>query len=184
LAHAENMPAPDLARTSEGKAAEVERLIAPSLRAMGYEIVRVILTGNRRARLQLMAERQDGRPMIVDDCVAISRAAEALLEVEDPISGSYELEVSSPGIDRPLTRLKDYTRFAGHDARIQTALPLDGRRRWRGRLLGVDGDRVRLETDEGEVAVSFADIAKAKLILTDALLAETPLAVEANRGID
>lgn len=158
---------PVLAMTSEGKAAEIERLIAPSLSAMGYEIVRVLLSGDRRAKLQLMIERTDGAGMTIDDCAAASRATEAILDVEDPIAGRYVLEVSSPGIDRPLTRLADFERFAGFDARIETRIPVDGRRRFRGRLLGLEGQSVRLATDLGEVAFDFSQLAKAKLVLTD-----------------
>lgn len=167
------MPAPGLRRTSEGKAAEVERLIEPSLAAMGYDIVRVLLSGQRRARLQIMAERSDGTGMTVDDCAAVSRTVAALLDVEDPIAGAYDLEVSSPGIDRPLTRLADFERFAGHEARLELMTPVDGRRKWSGRLLGVDGDQVRFAADGTEMSVGFAQIAKAKLILTDALIAES-----------
>jgi len=162
---------PVLAKTSEGKAAEVERLIVGALDAMGYDIVRVMLSGNRRARLQVMAERRDGGGMRVEDCVQISRAIEAILEVEDPIAGSYELEVSSPGLDRPLTRLADFARFAGHEAKLETQLPIDGRRRWRGTLLGIEGEAVRVAAEDGEIAVPFRDLAKAKLVLTDELLA-------------
>lgn len=171
MPHAGDSTAPALAKTSEGKAAEVERLIAPSLSAMGYDIVRTVLSGAQRPRLQIMAERRDGSGMNIDDCVAVSRAVGAILEVEDPISGAYELEVSSPGLDRPLTRLADFERFAGHEAKIEATLPIDGRRRWRGRLLGVDGDRVRLAAEDGELALPFAGIAKAKLVLTDEVLA-------------
>lgn len=160
----------ELAKTSEGKAAEVERLIAGTLNAMGYDIVRVQLSGNRRPRLQIMAERRDGAGMRVEDCVQASRAVEAILEVEDPIAGAYELEVSSPGLDRPLTRLADFSRFAGHEAKLETQVPRDGRRRWRGRLLGVAGENVRLAADDGEIEVPFRDLAKAKLVLTDELL--------------
>ena len=163
-------------KTSEGKAAEVEALIADTLEAMGYEVVRVLLSGARRARLQVMAERRDGAGMKVEDCVQLSRAIEAVLEVEDPIAGAYELEVSSPGLDRPLTRLKDFARFAGHEAKLETQLPIDGRRRWHGRLLGVADDRVRFEAEGGEVEVRFRDLAKAKLVLTDALLASAAAA--------
>lgn len=162
---------PKLAKTSEGKAAEVEGLIAGALDAMGYDIVRVLLAGNRRARLQIMAERHDGGGMKVEDCVQVSRAVEAILEVEDPIAGSYELEVSSPGLDRPLTRLADFARFAGFEAKLETQLPIDGRRRWSGRLLGIEGETIRLAAEDGEIEVPFRDLAKAKLILTDELLA-------------
>jgi ribosome maturation factor RimP len=163
-------------KTSEGKAAEVEGMIAGTLESLGYDVVRVLLTGNRKPRLQVMAERRDGGGMKVEDCVRLSRAIEAVLEVEDPIAGAYELEVSSPGLDRPLTRLNDFTRFAGHEAKLETQLPIGGRRRWRGRLLGVVGDTVRFEAEDGEVEVRFRDLAKAKLVLTDELLAAAPTA--------
>jgi ribosome maturation factor RimP len=164
--------APAPAASGGGKAAAIERLIAPSAEAMGFRVVRVLLTGNRRARLQIMAERADGSGMIVDDCASLSRAVSAILDVEDPIAGSYELEVSSPGIDRPLTRLADFERFAGFEAKVESSVAdADGRRRWVGRLLGLDGETVRLATEDGDVAVPFANLTKAKLVLTDALIA-------------
>ncbi len=131
--------APAFVKTSEGPAAEVERLIAPAVAAMGYDIVRVLLSGKQRPRLQIMAERQDGAGMLVEDCVALSRAIEAILDVEDPIAKAYELEVSSPGIDRPLTRSSDFERFAGFEVKLETSPPHEGRRRWIGRLLGLEG---------------------------------------------
>ena len=160
-----------LAKTSEGKAAEIERLIAPALMAMGYDIVRVLISGKENRVLQIMAERQSDGGMTVDDCTAISRAVSAMLDVEDPIDGSYNLEVSSAGLDRPLTRLADFERFAGFDARIEMALPIEGRRRFSGQLRGVDGEVVLIDTEEFEARLAFADIAKAKLLLTDKLLA-------------
>ena len=139
---------------------------------MGYEVVRVQLSGGRRPVLQVMAERTDGAPMTVDDCADISRTVSALLDVEDPIAGAYHLEVSSPGIDRPLTRLKDFERFAGHEARIETRALIDGRRRFKGVLRGVAGEVVRMETEDGAVTeLPFAGILRAKLVLTDALIA-------------
>lgn len=161
-----------LSRTSEGKAAEIERLIAPSLEAMGYEIVRVQLTGAARPTLQIMAERPDGS-MNVDDCAEISRAVSALLEVEDPIAGAFRLEVSSPGIDRPLTRLADYARFSGFEARVELDVPVDGRKRFRGRIVGIDGEEVLLHEVEAERRhrLAFRRIAKAKLVLTEDLIA-------------
>lgn len=160
-----------LAKTSEGKAAEIERMIAPALLDMGYDIVRVQLSGERRAKLQVMVERHDDEAVTVDDCARVSRAVEAILDVDDPIAGAYVLEVSSPGIDRPLTRLSDFERFAGFDARVEMRMPIAGRRRFRGRLLGLDGERVRLATEDGEVALPYADVAKAKLALTEELMA-------------
>ncbi len=173
------------AKTSEGRAAEVERLIAPAVVAMGYDVVRVLLSGKQRPRLQIMAERHDGAGMVVKDCVALSRAIEAILDVEDPIAQAYELEVSSPGIDRPLTRPADFARFAGFEAKIETAVPFEGRRRWTGRLLGLDDETVRLETKEGEVALPCAAIAKAKLVLTDDLIAAAErMRTTANEGTE
>ena len=161
----------DRALTSEGRAAEIERLIAPTLGDMGFDIVRVQLGGGQRQLLQVMAERGDGGGMTVDDCAEISRAVSALLDVADPIAGAYTLEVSSPGIDRPLTRLGDFERFAGFEAKLELRIPLKGRRRFRGRLLGLEGAQVRLATDDGELRLSFDDLAKAKLVLTDELIA-------------
>lgn len=172
MSEASETAAPIPALRGSGRAAVIERLIAPSATAMGFEIVRVLLTGSQHERLQIMAEHADGSGMIVDDCAKLSRAVSAILDVEDPIAGSYELEVSSPGIDRPLTRLADFDRFAGFEAKLESAeIAPDGRRRWTGRLLGVDGETVRIATENGEVAVPFAILAKAKLMLTDELIA-------------
>jgi ribosome maturation factor RimP len=152
---------------------EIARIIEPSLDAMGYRLVRVMLTSApRRPTLQVMAERLDEASMTVDDCAEISRAISALLDVADPIAGAYMLEVSSPGIDRPLVRPEDYDRFAGFEARIDLAAPHDGRKRFRGRLLGRAGDDVRLVAETGEVSLPFAAIARAKLVLTDDLIAQ------------
>ncbi len=138
---------------------------------MGYDIVRVLLSGKQRARLQIMVERRDGAGIRVDDCVSVSRAVAAILDVEDPISGSYELEVSSPGIDRPLTRLSDFARFAGYEAKIEVATSIDGRRRWAGRLLGLDGEQVQLDAVDGKISLPFAAITRARLVLSDDLIA-------------
>lgn len=153
---------------------EIVRIIEPSLEAMGYRLVRVALTGARRATLQVMAERRDAVPMTVDDCAEISRSVSALLDVADPIAGAYTLEVSSPGIDRPLVRPEDYDRFAGFAARIELSAPQDGRKRFRGRLLGRVEDHVRLAGETGEVRLPLAAIVRAKLELTDDLLASPP----------
>lgn len=146
-------------------------LIEPSLDAMGYRLVRVAFLGARGNTLQIMAERRDDTAMTVDDCADISRSVSALLDVADPIEAAYTLEVSSPGLDRPLVRPEDYDRFAGFEARIDTAAPIDGRKRFRGRILGRDGERVRLAGDAGEIALPFATIARAKLVITNDLLA-------------
>lgn len=149
----------------------IAALVEPSLAAMGYRLVRVALTSGRRATLQIMAERQDDVAMSVEDCAEISRSLSALLDVADPIAGSYLLEVSSPGIDRPLVRAEDYDRFAGFEARIELAEPLAGRRRFRGRLLGTHENDVRLLTETGEVCLPLAAVQRAKLVLTEALIA-------------
>ena len=151
---------------------EIARIIEPSLDAMGYRLVRLMQTGGlRRPTLQVMAERRDEAPMTVEDCAEISRAVSALLDVADPIAGAYMLEVSSPGIDRPLVRPEDYDRLAGLEARIDLSSPLEGRKRFRGRVLGREADHVRLAVDNGEMRLPFAAITKAKLVLNDELLA-------------
>lgn len=148
----------------------ISQIIAPAIEGMGYEVVRVQISGTQRPILQVMAERTDGTAMTVDDCADISRTVSALLDVEDPIKGTYTLEVSSPGIDRPLTRLKDFGRFAGFEARIETRLPIDGRKRFRGHLRGTQDGHVKVETQEGPVEIPYDAIQKAKLILTEDLI--------------
>jgi len=170
------------AKTSEGKAAEVERLIAPAIEAMGYDIVRVLLSGGDRLCLQIMAERRSDGSMNVDDCAEVSRAAAAILDVEDPIDSAYTLEVSSPGIDRPLTRLADFDRFAGFEARVETTLPVDDRRRFRGRLLGVRGEDIAMVCEEAEILLPFDAVHKAKLVLTDELIAASQQAAGEEAG--
>lgn len=149
----------------------VSRLIADPLLDMGYELVRVRLTGGGRPVLQVMAERVDGAAMTVEDCAEISQGLSALLDAEDPIAGAYTLEVSSPGIDRPLTRARDFERFAGFEARVETREAVGGRRRFTGRLLGLQDGRVVMAVAEGRVELPFDAIGKAKLVLTDELLA-------------
>jgi ribosome maturation factor RimP len=151
----------------------LETLIEPTLAGMGYELVRVVISGRDRPTLQVMAERSDGAPMTVDDCEILSRALSAKLDVEDPIASSYTLEVSSPGIDRPLVRPKDYQRFAGHVARIEVRAPIAGRRRFTGRIVRADEGKVSVAVEEGEVQIPLAEIARAKLLLTDELIAAT-----------
>lgn len=150
--------------------ARIAELIAPALGGLGLELVRVHFSSGRRPVLQVMAERSDGT-MSLDDCTEASRVISAILDVEDPIASAYTLEVSSPGIDRPLVRPADYARFAGHEARLETATMIDGRRRFRGRLLGLDGETVRMVFEGGEIGIPFAEIASARLVLTDDLIA-------------
>jgi ribosome maturation factor RimP len=150
---------------------EIAQMIEPSLAAMGYRLVRVAVTSGRRATLQVMAERIDDAPMSVDDCALISRSVSALLDVADPIAGAYLLEISSPGIDRPLVRPEDYDRFSGFEARIELTEPFAGRKRFRGRLLGTADGEVRLATEAGEARLPLASVARARLVLTDDLIA-------------
>ena len=153
---------------------KIATLVTPSLEATGFELVRVMLTGGDQPTLQIMADRSDGTSITVDDCADISRVVSAILDVEDPIKGAYTLEVSSPGIDRPLVRRKDFERFAGFEAKLETGAPIEGRKRFRGRLIGVEGDDVRLALDNGEsgeAVIPLAAIDRAKLVMTDELLA-------------
>jgi ribosome maturation factor RimP len=150
---------------------QVTELIEPTLRDMGFELVRVSMSGGQRPTLQVMVERSDQGPVTLDQCAEVSHAISALLDVADPLPGAYRLEVTSPGLDRPLVRRGDYERFAGFEARLETELPLEGRRRFRGRLLGIADDQVRLALPEGETSIPLDAIKKAKLVLTDELLA-------------
>ena len=169
----EDFDTTDLPRAS-GLEARVADAIAPSLAGMGYELVRVAVLGRERPTVQIMADRADGAPISVADCEAISQGIGAVLDVADLIAGNWTLEVSSPGIDRPLTRVKDWNRFAGHLARAEMSIPLDGRRRISGVVLGADETHARMRLDDGtELALPHEDIRRAKLVLTDALIAAT-----------
>ncbi|NQU60096.1 MAG: ribosome maturation factor RimP [Rhodospirillales bacterium] len=149
----------------------VQHLIEPSIGDLGFDIVRVQISGKEKHLMQVMVEHSDGQGMTVDDCATVSRAISALLDVEDPFKGPYTLEVSSPGLDRPLVRLRDFERFQGFEAKIETSRPLDGRRRFKGRLLGVDGDSVSILVDGQEMKLPHPEIHRAKLLLTDDLIA-------------
>ncbi|NNE85668.1 MAG: ribosome maturation factor RimP [Alphaproteobacteria bacterium] len=153
----------------------VLELIEPSLIDLGYEVVRVRFHSDGRAMLQVMIDRADGAEISVEDCSLVSRTISVLLDVADPITDPYEMEVSSPGLDRPLTRAKDFESFSGSEARVELKSAIEGRRRFRGRLLGLDGDVVRmvvpLDAVETEFALPFEAIEKAKIVLTDELLA-------------
>jgi len=157
-----------------GLEARIAASITPTLTDMGYELVRVAVLGRDRPTVQVMADRSDGALITVEDCETITHAVGAVLDVEDPMPGAWTLEVSSAGIDRPLTRIKDWNRFAGHLARAETAIPIDGRKRFSGIVLGADADAARLRLDDGsEVSLPHADIRRARLVLTDALIAAT-----------
>jgi ribosome maturation factor RimP len=167
--------------------AGLERMIEPEVTHLGYDLVRVaMIGGSSDPTLQVMAERHDTRQLDIDDCERISRRLSDVLDLCDPIEGSYRLEVSSPGIDRPLTRLKDYSDWAGHEARITLAEPRDGRRQFSGTLEGVDGNDVKLTDKTGEAhALPFSDISSAKLVLTDKLIQATaPLSTEGAHEIE
>jgi ribosome maturation factor RimP len=149
----------------------LEERLTPVVAELGYEIVRLkLIGGSRRPTLQVMADRIDETTMNVDDCARVSRAIEPVLDVVDPVAGEYALEVSSPGIDRPLVRVKDFARWAGHEVKVELAKPVDGRKRFTGRLQGIEGDHVTVVTAEAPVSFTLAEIASAKLVLTDALI--------------
>ncbi|MEM1315144.1 MAG: ribosome maturation factor RimP [Pseudomonadota bacterium] len=151
-------------------------VILPTVEGMGYELVRVrFQAGGKSMSVQVMAERASDGGMEVEDCAELSRALSAALDVEDPIEGQYNLEVSSPGIDRPLTRLKDFDRFEGWEAKLETDEMIDGRKRFKGILSGIDedADEVLIDIEEGVVGLKFDWLADAKLVLTDELIAES-----------
>ncbi|KAB6716558.1 MULTISPECIES: ribosome maturation factor RimP [Roseobacteraceae] len=163
-------------------------IITPVIEGMGFELVRVRLMSSTKSKtLQIMAERPDGG-IEVDECAQISTAVSAILDVEDPIEDEYTLEVSSPGIDRPLTRLKDFTSFEGYEAKIETTEMIDGRRRFKGEIAGVEGDEVLLTIEEnGEtltIGLNFDWLSDAKLVLTDELIREMLRQRKASGAID
>lgn len=147
-------------------------IVQPTVDGMGFELVRLRLMGGKRATLQIMAERPDGT-MEVEDCAELSRQLSVVLDVEDPISAEYTLEVSSPGIDRPLTRLSDFDRWEGYEVKLETSEMIEGRKRFKGLLAGTDGNEVLIEIDEGTVGLEFEWLADAKLVLTDELVTES-----------
>ncbi len=155
-----------------GLEGRIAALVAPTLGGMGYELVRVAVLGREKPTVQIMADRADGALITVEDCEAISHAVGAVLDVDDPIHTEWTLEVSSAGIDRPLTRVKDWNRFAGHLARAETNMPIGGRKRFAGIVLGADEQTGRLRLDDGtDIALPLADLKKARLVLTDDLIA-------------
>lgn len=161
-----------------GVAARVAAVAAPVLQGMGYRLVRIKVSGEAGCTVQIMAERPDGT-MQIEDCEAISKALSPVLDIADPIQRAYRLEISSPGIDRPLVRRTDFERYAGHLVKIEMAIPHEGRKRFRGRLDGVDGSGIRIVRDDARadqepvVTLVMEDIASANLVLTDELIAES-----------
>jgi ribosome maturation factor RimP len=157
-------------------------IVTPTIEGLGYELVRLRLMGGKRHVLQIMADRPEGG-IEVDDCAKISRSVSAVLDVEDPIASEYTLEVSSPGIDRPLTRLKDFERWNGYEAKLETNEAIDGRRRFKGVLQGVEDDELLVELPEGTIGLRFDWLSDAKLVLTETLIAES-LANRKAKGFD
>src|SRR5580698_1009891 len=159
-----------------GRAARVAAIAGPVLAELGYRLVRVRISGFAGCTVQIMAERPDGA-MAIEDCEATSRALSPVLDASDPIEGAYRLEISSPGNDRPLVRRSDFDRYAGHVAHVEMTAPIDGRRRFRGQLLGTDGDNARIriaDADGGtDVLLPINDMSEARLLLTDALISES-----------
>jgi ribosome maturation factor RimP len=162
----------------QGLAARVASIVEPALLGIGYRLVRVKISGLDGCTVQIMAERPDGS-MTVEDCEAVSRTLSPVLDATDPIDRAYRLEVSSPGMDRPLVRRSDFERFAGHQLKVELAAAIDGRRRFRGLLLGVEGEAARIRRDDvapgepAEVLLSIDDMVEARLVLTEALVAES-----------
>jgi ribosome maturation factor RimP len=160
---------------------KLAQLIEPEANALGFDLVRVKMFGNRDdLTLQVMAERPDTRQLTIDDCAELSRRISDLFDEKDPIAEAYRLEVSSPGIDRPLTRLKDFQDWAGHEARIHLTAPVDGRKQLTGFLKGVEDGRITIDVNKHEpMTIGFDQVANAKLLLTDALIASTrPLSLD------
>jgi len=161
-----------------GLAARVAAIVEPVLEQLGFRLVRVRISGMDGCTVQVMAERPDGT-MTIDDCELVSRALSPVLDVADPIERAYRLEISSPGIDRPLVRRSDFERFAGHVAKIEMAVAIDGRRRFRGTLIGVDGEKARVRRadaaagEDPDVLLPIEEMAEAKLVLTNELVAES-----------
>ncbi len=149
----------------------IAQIITPVIEDMGFELVRLRLKTGNDTTLEIMADRPNGG-IEVDDCAEISTAVSAVLDVEDPITQAYTLEVSSPGIDRPLTRLADFDAYEGYEAKLETQDLIDGRRRFRGTLAGVEGTEVLINIDEGTIGLQFDWLAEAKLVLTDDLIRE------------
>ena len=161
-----------------GVAARVSAIAGPVLQQLGYRLVRIRISGEAGCTVQIMAERPDGT-MLIDDCEAVSRALSPVLDIADPIDRAYRLEISSPGIDRPLVRRSDFERYAGHLVKVEMAVAHQARKRFRGTLAGVESDKVRIRRDdasaseEADVLLTMQDISEARLVLTDELIAES-----------
>jgi ribosome maturation factor RimP len=180
--HTDQISAPESSErrliVDAGVAARVAAIAEPVIESVGYRLVRVRISGSDGCTVQIMAERPDGT-MKIEDCEAVSRALSPVFDVADPVDRAYRLEVSSPGLDRPLVRRSDFDRYAGHLVKIEMAVAVDGRRRFRGTLVGTEGESARIHRDDvaapepGEVLLPIEDMSEAKLVLTDALIAES-----------
>ncbi len=149
----------------------IQKLVEPIIENMGYEVVRITTIGKQNPTLQIMIERKDRKDITVDDCASVSRVVSEILDEKDPIDGEYSLEVSSPGLDRPLTKREHFERFSGYEAKIETFAEVGGRKRFRGRIIGVDNkNQILFEMDGETYEIPFDNISKAKLVLTDELL--------------
>jgi ribosome maturation factor RimP len=164
--------------TEPGRGARVAAIVEPVLAELGYRLVRVRISGSAGCTVQIMAERPDGT-LAIEDCEAASRALSPVLDVTDPIEGPYQLEISSPGIDRPLVRRSDFDRYAGHVTQVEMLVPIDGRRRFRGELIGTEGECVRIRRDDpaaaesSEILLPIDDMMEARLVLTNTLISES-----------
>jgi ribosome maturation factor RimP len=162
---------PSRKKTIIASASHLEPVFEPVIEKAGFKLVRLRIMGGAAKTLQVMAERPDGS-MDVEGCATLSHALLDFIEAEDPIEGEYEIEVSSPGIDRPLTRLMDFARWSGHEAKIELVAPVEGRKRFRAVLLGLDGTDVMIRADNTDIKFPFRSLANAKLVLTDKLINE------------
>ena len=158
-----------------GLEARIGHIVTPVIEAMGYRLVRIRVSGQNGCTVQVMAEKDDGT-LAIEDCEEISRAISPALDVEDPVGRAYHLEVSSPGIDRPLVRRVDFERWSGHEAKLETAVPIDGRKRWRGVIVGLEGETVGVrlaELGNETVWLPLGELSDARLVLTDALVEQS-----------
>ncbi|MDO4184846.1 MAG: ribosome maturation factor RimP [Rhodospirillales bacterium] len=149
----------------------LQDMLEPTINNLGFDLVRILTIGNVNPTLQIMIERKDRQNRVVDDCATVSRAISAVLDEKDPISGKYTLEVSSPGLDRPLVNLENFVRFAGFEAKVETDTEIEKRKRFKGRIVRVENDNIILLMDDKEWTIPFSAVAKAKLLLTDELIA-------------
>lgn len=151
----------------------LQDMLEPEINRLGFDVVRILTIGQKNPTLQIMIERKDRTDIVVEDCATVSRAVSEILDEKDPIKDQYNLEVSSPGLDRPLTTLEHFQRFAGYEAKIETSSEVDARKRFKGKIISIDdGENIHFEMDDKEWVIPFASVSKAKLLITDELLAK------------